>query len=970
MMKFKFDAKQQFQLDAIYAVVSLFEGQSLSKGSYELTMHDKYEVFDLSQVQTHLGIGNNLELDDEVLNNNLKIIQKQNNIHQEDSIKTKGRNFAIEMETGTGKTYVYLRTCFELNKQYGFKKFIIVVPSVAIREGVLKSIELMKEHFKELYSNLPFNHIVYNSKRVNELRSFATANELQIMIINIDSFNKKESNIIHDVRDKLNGRKPIDYVRATNPIVIMDEPQNMESDTAKKAIESLNPICTLRYSATHRDKYNLIYQLDPIKAFQMKLVKRISVAPVLAENDANAAFIKVNSISNRNGRFSANLTIHKQTPDGSKATKMTVKKDDDLFIKSNEREIYRNGFIVDEINARPSMEYIKFSNGIRISIGEERGGVRKEVVREQIKQTIKAHLDKEVQVQDTGIKVLSLFFIDKVSNYRLYTDSGYEKGVYAQWFEEEYKALVDSQEYASLFKKHVPVDKVHNGYFSMDKKGGKEHYVDTTGNTVKDDDTYNRIMKDKEKLLSLEDPLKFIFSHSALREGWDNPNVFQICTLSNTTSKIKKRQEIGRGMRLPVNQLGERVSDEYINNLVVVANESYEEFAATLQKEFEEECGIVFGRLPIEAFVGLVYSSDDKKVVVDKEMSEKIWDNIKKQNLIEPDGFIKKEFNESIENNTFNVPKEFEQLKSEIIKSVEKYQIERHITKHNPVRGQLNEKVLIDPEFEKFWNAINTKTIYSVNYSTEELIEKTSKAIMKLGKIDPPKIKTSMADIEMTTKGVKANLVRTPSSAYVTKYKRLPDILTYIQSRVELTRRTIYDILKQSKRMQDFSVNPQLFMDSVVKEIQSVLNQMIVEGIKYERLEGIMYEMSRLRDDAHKLNFSKDRIVPTTKSIHDYIVYDSGVEKKFAEGLERLRDVKFFIKLPGWFKVDTPVGSYNPDWAILKYNGEIVYLIRETKSTRDQLQLRGLESAKIKCGSRHFETIGIDYDIVTTADEI
>ena len=968
MMKFKFDAKLQYQLEGIQAVVDLFDGQPLNKGSFELTVEESF--MNVSQALTHLGIGNNIALMENEVTDNLNKVQRRNNIARRTDIETQGMNFAVEMETGTGKTYVYLRTIFELNDKYGFKKFIIVVPSVAIREGVLKSIDMMKEHFQELYNNIPFDHFVYDSKRVNELRGFAAANQMQVMIINIDSFNKKANNIIHDLRDTMGGRRPIEFIQATNPIVIMDEPQNMESAIAKEAIASLNPLCTLRYSATHRDRYNLIYQVGPIDAFQMRLVKKISVAPVLAENNANSAFIKVNTITNRNGRFAANLTIQKQSGEGPKTSKVTVKQDDDLFMKSNEREMYRNGFIVTEINARPGMEYVKFSNGIRLGLGEEQGGFRDDIIREQIRETIKAHFEKEAQVKDMGIKVLSLFFIDRVANYRVYTDSGYENGIYAEWFEDLYATV--AKDYKTLFNKDIlPAGSVHNGYFSKDKKGEKGKFTDTTGKAAKDEDTYSLIMRDKERLLSLDNPLKFIFSHSALREGWDNPNVFQICTLSNSTSAIKKRQEIGRGMRLPVNQDGERVRDEYINNLVVVANESYDDFAASLQKEFEEDCGVVFGKLPLDAFIGIKFTRDDVEVEIDETLSEQIWNTIREQNLIEDDGFIKKEFNAAVEDMTFEVDEYFRPVKLEIVKTVEKYQIENHIEDYSKkIKGKLNEKVLLDPEFETFWNAINTKTIYSVNYSTQDLIGKASAAISKMDKVEPPKIRSSLADIDVTQKGVTATLVRTPMTSYVARFTRVPDILTYVQGKTELTRRTIYEILIKSKRLDDFRINPQQFMDAVVKEIRTVLNYMIIEGIKYEKLEGISYEMSRLRDDAHKLNFSKERIVPTAKSVYDYILYDSGVEKRFAESLNALKDVKYFIKLPGWFQVPTPIGSYNPDWAILRKNGDIVYMIRETKATKDQMQLRGFENAKIKCGARHFETIGVDYDVAISVDDL
>lgn len=469
MMQFKFDARLPFQMDAINAVVDLFDGQHLSQGDFEIRFQDRFDFMGQSTIQQELGFGNNLVTADDMINSHLKAIQKRNNIHQEDDIRSKGKNFAIEMETGTGKTYVYLRTTFALNQKYGFKKFIIVVPSVAIREGVLKSIDIMKEHLRELYSNVPFSHFVYDSKRVSQLRSYAAGNDLQIMIINIDAFKKKDINIIHTFRDQMGGRRPVDFIQATNPIVIMDEPQNMESDKAKEAIQSLNPMCTLRYSATHRDRYNLVYQLNPVQAFQMKLVKKISVASVLGDNDPASAYLKVVAITNKGGKFSCKLKYFKQTVEGPASTTGTFKQNDDLFVKSGERDIYRNGFIITEINAKPGMEFIRFANGLRLSLGDEQGGSRDEIVKKQIRETIKAHFEKELQVKNAGIKVLSLFFLDRVANYRIHADDGPKLGPYAKWFEEMYKEL--AEEYRTLFDDIVPVDKVHDGYFSKDNKG-------------------------------------------------------------------------------------------------------------------------------------------------------------------------------------------------------------------------------------------------------------------------------------------------------------------------------------------------------------------------------------------------------------------------------------------------------------------------------------------------------------------
>jgi type III restriction enzyme len=787
------------------------------------------------------------------------------------------------------------------------------------------------------------------------------------MIINIDSFNKKDINIIHDRRDQMGGYKPIEFIQATNPIVIMDEPQNMESETAKEAIASLNPLCTLRYSATHRDKYNLVYQLDPVKAFQKKLVKRISVASVVSENDPTQAYLKLESVSNKNNRFTAKFRYYKQGREGPKLAAGVFKQDDDLFVQSTENPTYANGFRITEINARPGMEFVKFANGLRIRLGDEQGGNRDEVVRQQLRKTIGTHFEKELQVKDTGLKVLSLVFLDRVENYRVYTDAGYGLGKYAKWFEEIYNEL--AKDYKNLFTEILPVEKVHNGYFSKDRHGKLKN--STTGTSADDEDTYNLIMKEKEKLLSLDNPLKFIFSHSALREGWDNPNVFQICTLNETVSTIKKRQEIGRGLRLPVNQDGQRVFDEHINNLVVIANENYQDFISNLQKEFEDECGVVFGKLPVQSFVDVIYSytEDGKAQKINEKQSEQIWDHLKKSGWIGDNGLILETFGQAVDANQFNVPEEFKLVTREIIETIEQHKIEKYVSEHKPVKGKINENVLIDPEFEKFWNAINIKTIYSVEYSTQELIDKASKAILGMDKIDPPKLRTSFVDVNIETKGVTASMIRTPETTHSAPHKQVPDILSYIQSKVELTRGTIFQILKNSGRLKDFPVNPQRFMDAVVKAIKDVLSRMIIEGIQYEKLDAISYEMSKFRAEEHKLEFARDRIVPTKKSVYDFISYDSGVEKKFAEALETMKNIKYFIKLPSWFRVPTPVGDYNPDWAILKQNGEIVYMIRETKSTKDKLKLRLPETDKIVCGQRHFEAIGVDYDIATSVED-
>jgi type III restriction enzyme len=962
MMKLKFDANQKFQRDAIDAVVGLFNNQTLNSGDYEVSLSFLLGPAGQTPIQTEVGYGNQLVIDNTILNKNLKEIQKRNNIISTDNLKTKKRNFTVEMETGTGKTYVYLRTIFELNKQYGFKKFIIVVPSIAIREGVLKAIEMTLDHFRDLYNNVPFTYFVYDSKRVNQLRNYSSGNDMQIMIINIDAFNKKENNIIHDTRDQMGGRKPIEYIQVTNPIVILDEPQNMESQIAKDAIDSLNPLCTLRYSATHRDLYNPVYSLGPVRAFQMNLVKKICVASVLAENDPTQAYLKIDDILR--DPFKVKIKFYKQSKTGPVLTTGTFKKDDNIYQKSNENSIYENGFTITEINAQPGREFVKFSNGRRLRIGQEQGGVREEIVKKQIKETIRAHFEKEWELQGKGIKVLSLFFIDRVEKYRKYTEAGHQKGKYAEWFEESYREL--SEEYKKLGLTIISAEEVHNGYFSKDNKG---HFKDTEGKSKSDEDTYNLIMKKKEELLDPQTPLKFIFSHSALREGWDNPNVFQICTINETQSSLKKRQEIGRGLRLPVDKNGERVFSSDINNLVVVANESYTDFVSRLQKDFEED-GIQFGYVPLDFFERRPIIIDGVEKEITHDESVQLWNYLKEKNWIDEKGYISPTFVQAVEEHTFGLPEKFRSITRDTIEHMEQHRIESHVTQYHVRKSKIREDILLDPEFEKFWNTISQRTIYSVQYSTEDLIQKTADGIKKMEKIEPLKITTSIVDVIIEQTGVKpGNLISTPKHEYLTRNTYVPDILSYIQARVELTRHTIFEILKRSGRLDDFVINPQQFMDSVVKCIQDELHQIIIDGIQYEKLSEIAYEMSRFKTEEHEKEFINDRIVPTKKSLYDYISYSSDIEKRFAEGLEALKDIKYFVKLPGWFKVPTPVGSYNPDWAILKKNGDIVYMIRETKGTKDKLELRFLEQDKIECGKKHFEAIGVDYDTATCIED-
>ena len=530
-------------------------------------------------------------------------------------------NFSVEMETGTGKTYVYLRTIYELNRLYGFRKFVIVVPSIAIREGVLKNLQITYEHFQSLYERASMSFEAYDSKKVSNLRNFALSNAIQVLTLNIDAFAKDE-NIINKPNDKLSGKSPVEFIQATNPIVIVDEPQNMETEIRKRAVRNLNPLCTLRYSATHTNLYNLMYSLNPVQAYDLGLVKQIEVDSVVGENAMNEAFVKVEKIEHSGkNKIVAKIFLDVNMPQGVQRKKVTVDRNNaDLFKLSGERDIYRN-LRVDEMDFQ--YQNITLSNGQTLAVGETQGGQRDEVQRCMIRMAVEEHLKKELLHAPKRIKILSLFFIDKVRNYRDYDTAGYmAKGKFATWFEEIYSEEIGKPKYASLQK--FKAEEVHNGYFSLDSKGKMK---DTGGETQADNDTYKLIMQDKERLLDRSTPLRFIFSHSALREGWDNPNVFQICTLNETKSDLKKRQEIGRGLRLCVNHTGQRIYEPTVNRLTVIANESYEDFANALQKEIETDCGV--------RFEGRIKNRQERKKVnyrkgfeLDPKFLE-IWDKIK-----------------------------------------------------------------------------------------------------------------------------------------------------------------------------------------------------------------------------------------------------------------------------------------------------------------------------------------------------
>jgi type III restriction enzyme len=991
-MKIQFDAQQQYQLDAISAVVDVFDGQPLQQPDFAVIHQGQGSGLFEGQTQTELGMANQIALASEELLKNVRAVQARNEIDTPalDSgleswpiLDSNGAfvrycpHFSTEMETGTGKTYVYLRTIFELSRRYGFQKFIIVVPSVAIREGVLKNIEITREHFRALYNNIEFESFVYDARRVSKLRQFATSNTLQILIINIDAFRKnftggeeeQKSNVIYKDSDRLSGRAPIEFVRATNPIVIIDEPQSVDStEKSQEAIKALNPLCTLRYSATHKNPYNLLYRLDPIRAFELRLVKQIVVDSATSTGGVNEAFIRVEKIDHNNG-IKARLRIHVQTANGPKEKTVTVKNGSDVFVVSENRANYRDGFVVTEIDATPGTEFVRFNSGLVLRLGEEQGGMREEVWQAQITKTVEKHLKKELQVKDMGLKVLSLFFIDRVSNYRSYDEGGQpQKGKFAIAFEQALAELAKKPEYSKLEWLKLPVEHLHNGYFAEDKKGILK---DTKGDSQADDDIYSLIMKDKEKLLSLDEPLRFIFSHSALREGWDNPNVFQICTLNESQSPTKKRQEIGRGLRLPVNQNGERVFDDSVNKLFVIANESYDDFARSLQNEYEEDCGVTFGKVPIQAFARLAQVIDGKPAELGKAASEEVWKALVSQGILASDGKIQQAFDPKKKDFQLKLPEMQKPLEKDIIDVLSSFQIERHIRKaRDEGPNQLKKAVQLSDEFKALWEKIKARTTYQVVFTTDDLVARAVQALRKMDKVEAAKISFTTAQLSLSKAGVEAQALAAKTESV--EYRGpLPDILAYLQNETELTRSTLVRILNESGRLGDFLINPQRFMDAVAAILKSELHQLIVDGIKYERIPSnepeSEWRMELFRNE-ELINYLK--ALQVKKSVYPYVVYDSEVEREFAQKLDQREDIKLFVKLPGWFEIDTPIGKYNPDWAILKHDDHTLYLVRETKGTKDFLKLRTTEADKVRCGQRHFEAIDVPFAVVVSADEV
>lgn len=1015
-MKLKFK-NQSFQSDAVEAVAALFAGQEKLQSSFAVEADKSSLLF-----EGEYGFGNKLVLDNKIVIENMHAVQKRRNLPLTDGDDTQ---FCIEMETGTGKTYVYTKSVFELHKRYGFTKFIIVVPSVAIREGVNKSLQITGEHFANHYDNTPYRYFIYNSARLSDVRQFAVSTNIEIMIINIDAF-KKAENVINQAQDKLNGETAMRYIRDTNPIVIIDEPQSVDNTPkAKEAIASLNPLCVLRYSATHKEKINLLYRLTPVDAYQMGLVKQICVSSNQAINDFNKPYIRLVSVSNDNG-FSAKVEIDVQDKKGKVTRKIvTVKPNSDLFLLSGERELY-DGYSLNGIDCSVGSECVEFNNTETVRLGNAIGAIDESVLKKaQIRRTIEIHLTKELMYHDKGIKVLSLFFIDEVKKYR--TEDG-GKGVYAEMFEECYSELLSTPKFAPLKEKFATeVTAAHDGYFSQDKKG---NYKNTKGDTQADDDTYNTIMRDKERLLSFECPLRFIFSHSALKEGWDNPNVFQVCTLIEQKSTFTARQKVGRGLRLCVNQDGDRIEDKVINILHVIANESFAEFAETLQREIEQETGVKFGYMDISLFSGMVYEEThevEKTVTVEQaeviieavksgtalpkelepvrievtkliEQSEPInvqtltnlsytdtvieektvsYDDAKElithfeeKGYVSKSGKIKDTMKEALLSGKLDLPQKFEAARQRFENLIDRADRKPPIRDASrDVTVRINKQVMLSPEFMELWTNIKQKTSYRVEVDTAKLTSDCVNEISAMEVIPKARIVSQTADIHMDRAGVSHTERDYRTIDLKQSYSVLPNVVGIVSEQCLITRRTAGKILNESGRLKDFSNNPQLFIERVTEIINHRRHRLAIDGIRYIKLNDEEYSVMEIFDNEELLANLDKNAVAVKHSVYDYVIYDSStIERPFAVALDRDPNVKMFFKIPSKFKIETPIGTYNPDWAIYFDNEGVqkLYFVLETKGSNSLFDLRTPESLKIHCGKQHFKALGNDVELQVT----
>jgi type III restriction enzyme, res subunit len=1004
-MKLQFK-HQQFQEEAAQCVVKAFAGQPYSNNAkYIMDMGTRANEALLEQV----GFGNTLlALRRNDIAANISPLQTDQKIKTISELEGEGVQLTIEMETGTGKTYTYIKTMYELNKHYGWSKFIIVVPSIAIREGVHKSFEIMSDHFFNEYQKR-IQYFIYNSKQLSKIQAFADDDKLHAMIINTQAFNtsfnekknqdgrsgNEAARIIFSQRDDFRSRRPIDVLAQTNPIIIIDEPQRAAGAATATAIKQFNPLFTLRYSATHREVLNMVCRLDAIDAYNQYLVKKIEVKGIhQLGSTATNSYVYLEEIVISKGNPQARLRFDIATNSSTKQVTRLVSEGFNLYEHSNQLEEYKDNFIVQSIDGRAGT--VRFLNGIELQEGEAVGEITETVMRRtQIRETIKTHLERERQLFGKGIKVLSLFFIDEVAKYRTYEGDNMGKGDYAQMFEEEYANVIeelqptffDDKAYLDYLKK-FRAEQVHNGYFSKDKKG---NFIDSKDNKSEggsnDVSAYDLIMKDKERLLSFEEPTRFIFSHSALREGWDNPNIFQICPLKNANSEISKRQEIGRGMRLCVDKHGVRQDAELLgkegvfdtNILTVIASESYEQFSKQLQKEIAESVGDRPIKVTPQLFVGCTFTNTDgSKVTISENQALKIYDQLIKRDYIEG-GMLTNSYHIAKADGTLDFGEALAPIKEGIIDTLDKVFNPDSIKPEDarkPKIANFVEERFKRKEFQELWKRINIKTFYKVDFKTSDLIEKAIEAIDKrltvtkirmvveqgaMNKIESKEALLQGTAMEaVTSENLKVNESVSGNVRY--------DLIGKLVNATGLTRRTIVAILKgiRPDTFYQFKVNPEEFIRKVGNIINDEKAMAVVQQIVYEKTNNTystaIFTESTLRG---KLGINA---IESSKSLYDLVVVDSeGVEKNFATELEKQQEVVVYTKLPRGFYINTPMGNYNPDWAIAfkEDNVKHIYFVAETKGNDWQRsQLRSAEDVKLECALRHFEAISQSKDIV------
>ena len=983
-MKLKFK-NQNFQTDAVNAVVDLFIGQEKTQSTFSV-MDDRQTTF-----LNELGQGNALYIDQETLTANMHAVQKRNSLPLTDIAGN--MQFCIEMETGTGKTYVYTKTIFELHRKYGFTKFVIVVPSVAIREGVYKSFQVTQEHFGLQYDNVPCRYFIYSSAKLSDVRQFATSSNIEVMIINIDAF-KKAENIINQAQDRLNGETAMGFIQNTHPIVIIDEPQSVDNTPkAKEAIATLNPLCVLRYSATHREAYNMVYRLDALDAYNRHLVKRIAALGVtFTSSPAAGGFVYLEGVDlSRDRAPAARIGFEVKGASGIRTVVKQLRRKADLFAASNGLAEYADRYVVAEIDGRDSS--VTFLNGLKLYAGQFSGGEERTALqrRVQIRETIRTHLRRERELYSRGVKVLSLFFIDEVSKYRLYDgDSGSGRsGEYAKMFEEEYVAVaeafrreIDDLAYRAYLD-GIDARETHQGYFSVDRRKGRqarfvEGKIDHTSRTSSDADAYDLIMRDKERLLSLDEPVRFLFSHSALREGWDNPHGFQICMLKpQTESEIRSRQEIGRGLRLCVNQEGERMDEsvlggavQELNKLTLITDMEFGRFAEALQQGLAAslagrprtvEPGLFAGRL--------LTGTTGARVRVTRELADEICAALRKQGYVK-DRVLTGSFFADRDRGAVRLGGSLQDLSAAVAQVLSGVYTPRAIPAENAHGGNVTARA--DPEklqteaFRSLWARVGPKSFYTVSFDTRELIGNVIQALDAHLQVTPVSVRTVYGEqatqLQSREQLLQGRAFRRRESRVQAAGPPAPggvryDLVGRLVEETGLTRTTAAAILQgiAPETFAMFRLNPEDFLLQASRLINREKAAAVVRHITYHRLDA-SYDAA-LFTNAVRRGRLGCTAVPAAHSISDYVICDTDRERAFAEALEASEAVRLYVRLPKSFFIPTPVGRYTPDWAIALRDraGDPVYFVAETSGRAPQPQ--GVEAAKLQCARAHFAAV-------------